>query len=195
MFPMKQALESRGLTGGLIVTWASLWAISVLLTRVAIPPVDPNITSSSRALEQLGTLGLTLPIALTSVLASSRAPWLLVSSTRSKIASQQAPTWIIVGCNCAAAAVLSPLLPRGVSFSRTALLVILFSTLTLLIAQKLGSAWGATPAPALAVVASVRGALPWQANFIYNTEATSLLCAITAVSALCLLALNLRGKA
>lgn len=179
-------LQHRGVTGRWLMWWGAAWIVAIACSRIGIPPVAPQgAQADTRALEQLGTLGLCVPLPLIALLLNDRSPWLSASTPRSRQRIRLGVTSLITGIALTTALAAAFLYPEAVAYQRVTGVFALIMAITIITAGRINSGWAALPAPALIAASTVPGLIPWTWNIIYN-PATNTLLTITATAALIL---------
>ena len=179
-------LQHRGINRHWLMWWGVAWSVAVACSRVGIPPVAPlGAQADTRALEQLGTLGLCLPLPLIAVLLQDRSAWLSASTPRSRRRIRLSMTTLITGIALTTALVAALLYPGAVAYLRVVGVFTLALSITIITATLLNPSWAALPAPTLIALSTIPGFVPWNWNIIYN-PVTDTLLTITATTALIL---------
>lgn len=179
-------LHHRGITGRWLLWWGAAWVVAVFCSRIGIPPVAPQgAQADTRTLEQLGTLGLCVPLPLIAVLLNDQSPWLSASTPRSQQRIRLGVTSLITGIALTTALAVAFFYPEAVAYQRVISVFALILAITIITAGLISSGWAALPAPALIAASTVPGLIPWTWNIIYN-PATNTLLTVTAITALVL---------
>ncbi|MHA7248484.1 hypothetical protein [Arthrobacter tecti] len=178
-------LHHRGLNSVWGIWWFVAWTAAVLSSQVSIPRIDPGVSSTSSALEQLGAIGLCVPLVLVAMLVQDRTSWLTASSARNGIRLRLASLALIAAISILTAMLAALLYPRDISWLRIVCLFALLLAFTLITGTLLGGVWAALLAPVFAVLNAVPGLVPWQWNIVYNpaTDAILLVAALTSMLA------------
>ena len=179
-------LQHRGIDRRWWMWWGITWSVTVACSRIGIPPVAPlGAQVDTRALEQLGTLGLCLPLPLIAMLLHDRSAWLSASTPRSCRRIRLSMTTLITGIALTTALVAALLYPGAVAYLRVVGVFALALSITIITATLLSPSWAALPAPTLIALSTIPGFIPWRWNIIYN-PVTDTLLTTTATTALIL---------
>lgn len=191
--PAMLLLQHRGINKRWNLWWLVTWTVAVLSSQVAIPRVGPAIAPPfSRSLEQLGAIGLCLPLVLVAILVTDRTEWLTGSSPRNARLVNLATAILINGIGLFSSMVAASLYPQDIRWIRIVSLFALLLAVTLITGSIIGRTWAAFPGPVFIVVNTVPGLIPWEWNIVYNpaTDGALIAAAITsqvvAITASCI---------
>ena len=175
-------LHHRGVSKVWVLWWLVAWAAAVLSSQVSIPRIDPGVTSESSSLEQLGAIGLCVPLVVVAVLVQDRSDWLTSSSPRNRRLLRLASFGLITAVSALSAMVAASLYPDDIRWLRIVSLFGLLLALTLIAGTAIGGTWAGFLAPVFIIVNTIPGLVPWEWNIVYNaaTDAVLIRTAVTA---------------
>ncbi|WP_299168820.1 hypothetical protein [uncultured Arthrobacter sp.] len=178
-------LQHSGLNKVWLGWWVIAWTAAVLSARVAIPRIDPGVSSASSALEQLGAIGLCVPLVLVAILIPDRTTWLTASSPRNPRLLRLANIGLITAVSVSSAMAAAALYPSDIRWIRIVSIFMLLLALTFIAALIIGSTWAGFLAPAFIILNTIPGLISWKWNVIYNpaTDAALIPAAFLSLSA------------
>lgn len=175
-------LHHRGIDKGWGLWWLLAWAAAVASSQVTIPRIDPGVSSASSALEQLGAIGLCLPLVLVGVLVPDRTAWLTTTAPRSPVLMGLGNLGLITGVSLISAMTAAALYPNDIRWLRIVSLFALLLALTLITGVLLGGVWAAFLAPVFVILNTIPGLIPWEWNIVYNPATDPILIFAAAIS-------------
>lgn len=173
---------SRGANRNWWIWWILAWTIAALSSQVGIPRLEPGPLAASRSLEQLGSIGLCIPLALVAMLVEDKTNWLTESSPRNSRLILLINTFLIVVISLVSATLFSILYPDGVSTLRVVSLFSMLVGLTLISGSLFGGTWSAVPGPIFIILNTIPNFIPWNINIVYNAGTDALLVALSVAS-------------
>ncbi len=190
--PALLLLQHRGLSARWALLLAAAWLVALGCSRVAVPRVGPEETATNRALEQLGAIGLCLPVIVLTLMLVDGTEWLTRTSPRSRRLVRLSTACLVTVVGLATAALAASVYPADVRWVRVVGLFWLLLSLAVLIGALVDGVWAALAGPLLIALHTFRGVVPWEQNLVYNPETdTALLvgAALAQLAALCVSAL------
>lgn len=187
-----QAVGLVAASRGIRLRWWLLWLLTWLLAcgaaRVRVPQVGPSFSAEAEPLQQLGAIGLCLPVIFLSATLQTPASWLLEVSPRTRSAVVVPYLMAAVLAVLAAGALVALVFPERVSRVHVVALLTLMLSLNGLASLLVPSSIAALPAPMLVVASTFRGVVPWSGNVVYNPEALPLLLMLAGAAVVVFLA-------
>ncbi len=175
-------LQHRGVNKVWLSWWAASWIAAVLSARVAVPRIDPGVSSVSAALEQLGAIGLCVPLVLVATLIPDKSSWLTASSPHSMALLRLANVGLITAMSISTAMIAAAMYPTDVGWSRIVSIFILLLALTLAAGLGVGVNWAGFLPPVFIILNTIPGLVPWEWNVIYNAATDDVLIPAAVLS-------------